>query len=146
MNIEEIIQPTINSKVISSMSGGCVGSLWLIDFENNTHFYIYCVWRIEHNNQVLASSNDDSTPVTGRLTTSVKELEGSKLLSFKISKQYDLTLNFDNNYCVKIFCDVSYSATENGGTYDTNWDFCIPENDLVVSISNHFKVKTGKYE
>ena len=145
MNINEMLLLTINSKVTLSKSGGCVGSLWLIDFDNNTSFYIYCTWRIEHNNQVLASSNDDSTAIVGRLTRSVKELEGNKLISFNLTKQYDLTLCFENDFSVKVFCDISYSQTDNGGTYDTNWDISIPDRDLVISINNYFNVIVGKY-
>jgi len=145
MNINEILLSTINSKVILSKSGGSTGSLWLIDFENKTSFYIYCTWRIEHNNQVLASSNDDSTAIVGRLTRSVKELEGNKLISFNLTKQYDLTLCFENDFSVKVFCDISYSQTDNGGTYDTNWDISIPDRDLVISINNYFNVIVGKY-
>ena len=145
MNINEILLSTINSKVILSKSGGSTGSLWLIDFEYKTSFYIYCTWRIEHNNQVLASSNDDSTAIVGRLTRSVKELEGNKLISFNLTKQYDLTLCFENDFSVKVFCDISYSQTDNGGTYDTNWDISIPDRDLVISINNYFNVIVGKY-
>ena len=145
MNINEMILPTIESKVTLSRSGGSTGSLWLIDFENNTSFYIYCAWRIEHNNQVLATSNDDITPILGRLTRSVKKLEGNKLISFNINEHYDFTLYFENNYIVRVFCDISYSETDNEGTYDTNWDFSIPNQDLVMSINNYFEIKMGKY-
>jgi hypothetical protein len=145
MIINEVLLPTIESKVTLSESGGSTGSLWLIDFENNTSFYIYCTWRIEQNNQVLATSNDDISPVIGRLTRSVKELEGNKLISFNISEQYDLTLCFENNYIVRVFCDISYSETDNDGAYDTNWDFSIPNQDLVISINNYFEIKTDKY-
>jgi len=145
MNFKDILLPTINSKVILSKSGGSAGSLWLIDFENKTSFYIYCTWRIEHNNKVLATSNDDSTAIVGLLTRSVRELEGNKLISFNLTEQYDLTLNFENDYSVKVFCDISYSETDKGGVYDTNWDFSIPDRDLVLSINNYFKVKIGKY-
>lgn len=145
MNIEELIMLAINSKVISSSSGGGAGSLWLIEFENKESFYIYCSWRIEHNNQVLASSNDDIIPRTGRIARNVSKLEGQKFLSFSLTEQYDLTLNFEDNYCVRAFCDISYSATENGENYDTNWDYSVPDRDLTVSVTNYFKIKSGKY-
>lgn len=145
MDITKTILPIINSKVVSSKSGGSVGSLWLIDFENGCSFYIYCAWRIEHDNQVIASNNDDSTAITGLITNSVKKLENKKLISFSLTEQYDMTLIFEDNYCVKVFCNVSYSATENGDDYDTNWDFCIPNQNLVISVSNYFNVRTDSY-
>jgi hypothetical protein len=145
MEINETLFGIINSNVILSKSGGSTGSLWLIDFDNKTSLYIYCTWRIEHNDNILTTSNDDTTPITGLLTKTVRELEGKKLIAFDLSKQYDLTLKFEDDYCVKIFCDISYSETENGGTYDTNWDLSMPDNDLVISISNYFKINKSKY-
>lgn len=93
----------------------------------------------------MASWNDDIFPKTGRIARSVSKLEGLKLLSFSLTEQYDLTLNFEDNYCVRVFCDISYSSTENGENYDTNWDYSVPDRDLTVSVTNYFKIKSGKY-
>lgn len=135
----------VKSKTISSTSGGGAGSLWLIEFENKMSIYVYCAWRIEHKDQVLATSTDNSTPKTGRLSRSVRQLEGNRLIAFELTKQYDLKLNFENDYIVDLFCNISYSQTEDGGTYDTNWELGIPDQDLVISVSNFFKLKVGKY-
>lgn len=145
MKIEDYLSKAVNSIVMSSTSGGSVGSLWLIEFENGISIYVYCAWRIEHKDIVLSTSTDNSTPNTGRLSRSVRELEGNKLIKFELSKQYDLNLFFENDYSLSLFCNVSYSQTEDGGTYDTNWEICAPEEDKVISVSNYFDLKTGKY-
>lgn len=72
------------------------------------------------------------------MSRSVRLIEGKKLLSYELSEQYDLVLYFDDNYCVRIFCSVSYSQTEDGGTYDTNWIFNVPLLDKSVRVNNYF--------
>lgn len=141
----EFLNQCIGEEVIYSTSGGSVGSLWLIELENKYNFYIYCDWRIEQNNRVLATCTDDNTARIGLLSRSARLIEGKKLLSYELSKQYDLILHFEDHYCVRVFCSVSYSETEDGGTYDTNWDFSVPKLNMVVGINNFFQLIEGNY-
>ena len=145
MELEQFLERCIGKEVISSTSGGEAGFIWLIEFKDNSYFLIYCAWRLEQNEHVIATSTDNATADTGLLSRSVRLLEGKRLLSYELSEQYDLILYFDNNYCVRTFCFVSYSQTENGGAYDTNWEFGIPESDKIVCINNHFQVVEEKY-
>lgn len=138
MEFEQFLERCINEEVLSSTSGGGVGSLWSIKFRDGTYFYVYCDWRIEQNKRVLATCTDDNTARVGLLSRSVRLIEGKKLLSYELSEQYDLVLYFDDNYCIRIFCSVSYSQTEDGGTYDTNWIFNVPLLDKSVRVNNYF--------
>lgn len=141
----ELLNQCIGEVVIYSTSGGGAGSLWLIRFRDSTYFYVYCDWRIERNNHVLATCTDDNTARVGLLSRSVRLIEGKKLLSYDLSKQYDLVMYFEDDYCVRIFCSVSYSETEDGGTYDTNWIFNIPLIDKSVRIDNFFQLIEENY-
>lgn len=145
MNIKEKLESIYSISVTESITGGGSGSILKIKFGNSCYFFIYCVWRIEQYDIVLSTSDDSAEALTGRMARSAKLLENRKVLSIEISKQYDLVINFDDNYCVRLFCNVSYSQTENGGTYDTNWELCLPSEDTVFIIDNYFKVKTEKY-
>lgn len=94
---------------------------------------------------MLATCTDDNTARIGLLSRSVRLIEGKKLLSYELSEQYDLVLYFDDDYCVRIFCYVSYPETEKGRTYDTSWTFGMPELDKVVRINNYFQLVEGNY-
>ncbi len=130
MNIKQALESIINTKVISSISGGFTGSLWLIDFEDENSIYIHCSWRIEHNDKILATSNDDITANTGLVTCSVRKLAENNLISFKLTKQYDLELYFENNYSVRIFCDIPSCPENDFHSYRTNWDISLAKEDL----------------
>jgi len=131
-------------KVIKCTTGGGVGSILKMELENNCYFFFYCTWRIEQNDVVLATSDDSSEALVGRMAMAAKALVYSSILSISITKQFDLIINLDN-LCLRIFCNISYSQTENGGTYDTNWELCIPEDNLVLTINNHFKIISSNY-
>lgn len=142
----ELLNQCIAQEVISSTSGGGAGSLWLIKLANSNNIFIFCDWRIEQKMCVLAASTDDSTAITGLLSRSVRRIEGKKLLSYELSKQYDLILYFEDHYCVRVFCSVSYSQTEDEDNSDTNWWLSIPKLNMVVRIDNFFQLIEESYD
>lgn len=143
--IVSFISNSLNRKVVSSTSGGCVGALWLITFDNATHFYIECAWRLSKGNKVVVTDLDGFAPKTGRITTLVPLLEGRTLRSFSLSKFYDLILFFDEDYCVKIFCDKLDFGTEHEDIYLNNWYYAHEDLDKVVEINAHFQPVWGKF-
>lgn len=138
--IVSFISNSLNRKVVSSTSGGCVGALWLITFDNATHFYIECAWRLSKGNKVVVTDLDGFAPKTGRITTLVPLLEGRTLRSFSLSKFYDLILFFDEDYCVKVFCDKLNFGTENGESWDTNWEYNYKPLDQTLRVTNLFDI------
>jgi len=145
MNLNEILKEIKGKTVIKSTTGGGAGSILKIELNSNCYFFVYCAWRIEFNDVVQSTSEDDGEALIGRMAKSAKFLENKKIILISISKQNDLTIYFESNYSLKIFCNISYSETENGGTYDTNWELCLPEYDLVFKVNNHFTIETEKY-
>lgn len=61
MDIHKLLAHSVGTEVTYSRSGGGVGSIWLIKFNNKTNLWVNCSWRIEHNGCVLATVNDDAT-------------------------------------------------------------------------------------
>lgn len=146
--LNDLLNSSLNQKVISSRTGGGAGAIWLIKFENNTNIMIWCTWRMERENLVLATSTDDSTAITGRMAvaTNLLEKEQVKLLSYELSEQYDLILHFEKGYCARIFCDVSYSQTEDGGDgLDVNWEYSNVNTNTNVTVSNEYKLIFQNY-
>ena len=133
----------INSTVTYCRAGGGTGSIIMIELNKDNIQYglwLNCVWRIENDSKIIATSADDIAPNTGLIAKSAKLLEGKKVVSFELSKFNDLFIEFSDNLFVRIFNIASYSNTD-----DYNWDFWIPSEDLSFEITNRFKVKKGKY-
>jgi hypothetical protein len=145
MNIKDFFKQPESVIVVKSSSGGGAGSILKVEFNTNCYFFIYCTWRIEQNEHVIATSSDNIDAVSGRIAQSAKLLEGKRVLSIQTTKQYDLAINFEDNFCLNIFCDVSYSSTDNGGTYNLNWEFCTPDENKVISVDNSFKKIENRY-
>ena len=140
MDIHELLKTAIGKKVVHSLTGGCVGSIWNIEFEEGVHYMINCAWRVEHNGVVLTTCGDDATPHVGHMNESVQHLLNNKLLSYELSSHYDLTLYFENNYIVRVFCDSMFEADIKEEHPHENWYFCVPASDIAVAITCYFKV------
>ncbi len=72
----------------------------------------------------------------------VRLLEGQKVLSVQMNEFYDLTLKFENDLRLKLFCDLTPT---NVYSSDANWDFSVIHEDKVFEVTSNFEIKTGKY-
>lgn len=146
MDIHKLLSLAVGKTVTRSNTGGAVGSIWVIEFENDSYFMIDCAWRVEYNEKVITTSNDDGTPHIGHMIVNTKKLTGNKLMSYTLSKQYDLILIFDNNFVVKVFCHMGFETEKmQDDDYDRNWDFCVPSLDIAVTIRTDFRQIYTKY-
>lgn len=146
MDIHKLLSQAVDKTVTCSRTGGGVGSIWVIEFENDPYFMIYCSWRVESNEKVITTSNDDGTPHVGHMIVNTKKLIGNKLMSYTLSKQNDLILNFDNNFVVKVFCHMGFETEKTQEDYKyENWAFCIPSLDIAVTITTDFRQVYTKY-
>ena len=140
MNIHDLLSQVIGKRVVHSRTGGGAGSIWNLEFEEDMYYMIWCSWRVEHNGIVLTTCTDNATPLVGRMNKSVEQLIGYKLLSYELSPHYDLTLYFENNYIVRVFCDSIFEADIKEKNPYENWYFCVPASDIAVAITCYFKV------
>lgn len=135
-----------NIEVSKSTSGGGAGSILKIDLAyKNSYFFIYCSWRLESKGTVLATSNDNADANIGLIAKSVRLIENKKITSINVSRQFDLTMYFEDDFKLNVFCDISYSSSEDESYYDTNWELCIPGDDIYFKITNFFELEKGKY-
>lgn len=135
----------INSNVTYSRAGGGAGSVLLIQFDKEGSAYslfIACTWRIENGDKVITTSADNTTANTGPMAKGVRLLEGQKVLSVQMNKFYDLTLKFENDLRLKLFCDLTPT---NVYSSDANWDFSVIHEDKVFEVTSNFEIKKGKY-
>ncbi|GHV33206.1 hypothetical protein FACS1894177_09660 [Bacteroidia bacterium] len=128
--------------VTKSTAGGGAGSTIKIEFneEDLRILYIECAWRIENKNKVIATSTDGIEALTGLIAKSARMLEGKIVESIILTPFYDLCVSFSDGFCIRIFCVFSYDYE-----FDTNWQLWIPTQNLSYEITNHFKIKKGKY-
>lgn len=145
MNINELLSTAIGQEVARSRTGGAAGSVWTLRFKEEMGFMIYCAWRVECDNVVLTTSIDDKKAITGRMSKSVGKLVGKKLLSYELSKHYDLILHFEDNYLVRIFCNNGYQAEIWEDYPYPNWYFSVPSMDISFRITDYFQVVYTKY-
>ena len=146
MNIHNLLSKAIGKTVNYSRTGGGAGSILVIEFENKTFYTINCTWRIEYKGTVITTSWDDGTPLIGCMNKNVEKLIGKKLLSYELSPQYDLKLYFENDFVANIFCSIIEHDPEEDSTYNCNWDFRIPEQDIIGYITGKYKIFYTKYQ
>lgn len=145
MKINDLLSMAIGQKVVYSRTGGGACSIWALRFEEKMRFMIDCAWRIEYGDIVLTTCGDDSTPLTGRMNKSVEKLIGSKLLSYELSKHKDLVLYFENDFVVRVFCDLGFEADIREDYPTPNWRFSVPSLNISVTITDFFQETYTKY-
>lgn len=144
MNIQDLLSRSIGKTVTSCKIGGETNSILEIKFEDTTSYTILCCWRIEHCGiaiKTIWSVIDSSIDLKDE---SVEEIIGNRLLSYKLSDHYDLKLYFENGFVVNLFCDVLKSCSEEDSVFYSNWDFCVPDQNIVGIITGHLKLAYTK--
>lgn len=141
MNIDNYLKTIEQNRVISSSAGGAVGSILKLELINNCYFMINCSWRLEQNEIVISTSTDSIFPDNGLTTKSVLLLKEKVVRSIYRSKQNDLTIFFEDNFCLKIFCDISYTNED----FDINWELNFPDEDVSFEAKNNFGIKMVNY-
>ncbi|WP_206913425.1 hypothetical protein IGL98_001363 [Enterococcus sp. DIV0840] len=146
--MESKIKNLIAQPVVKSSAGGGAGSTLVLEFEDKSYIFIWCSWRIEQGAQVIVTSSDtisptdnDSSP-NGFIGEKSPILEGRKLINFNLTPQYDLEMLFDDEYKLRIFCDIGHSRED----YNINWELNIPTENISIEINNHFEEHKAQYE
>ena len=92
--------------VTYSRAGGGAGSILLIKSQNNISLWIWCYWEISHYDDLLATADDDTTAIVGKIAVAARQLEGKVIKWIKIDPDYyHLRLGFDDNYELFVGCE-----------------------------------------
>ena len=131
LQIEQSIQKLIGNNIEYSRAGGAVGSILLINTENNNSIWIWCYWEILHLGRLLATADDDTTANVGKIAVAAKQLEGRKITGIELTQPcYDLHLYIDDEYELIIKCE---GQPEEEKYPLNNWELSIKE--LMVHYS-----------
>lgn len=145
--MENKIKNLISQKVVKSSAGGSAGSTLVLEVENTSYLFIWCTWRIEQGDTVIVTSSDTIYPTenndssNGLIGQKSPILEGEKVVSIKLTPQYDLEITFENGYKLLVFCDIGHSRDD----YNINWELNIPTENISIEINNHFEEHKGQY-
>ncbi len=95
----------LGKKVIYSRTGGGASSILLIRFSNKISLWCWRYWEISQQNNLLATSEDDDTPITGTMARAAIAIENQTLIGFSIDFEHDyqLCLCFDNDIELNLF-------------------------------------------
>ncbi len=109
------------------------------EMRNNTAEYsllITCTWRLDSPNSIICSSKN-SNKNDGPMVQGLKSILNRTVISVKcFEPAYDLVINFEGNYSLKIFCDETNS--DEGEDFE-NYSFYTPE--CVFTIENQSKIE-----
>jgi hypothetical protein len=100
--------------------------------------YVWCSWRISKNNRVIASSKDSDKDVSAALRT----LLGGKLRSItQRDPMRDMTIDFENDISLDIFCDHS---RESDRYLALNWTIYVEDFVVWCGPGNTLSVKPAR--
>jgi hypothetical protein len=123
----------LNGKKISDIScGDGVGSTFILIFEKNENFKlsVNCSWRIFVENTIITSSLESNE---NQIPEGLNNIKGTKVISIIINELNDLTLSFDNNFTLNIFCDIT-DKIEN--YFTSNWFLSFEDLEIVLIANN----------
>lgn len=140
MNIHDLLAKAVGKQVVCSLTGRDVAGYLEIEMEGNLDFMFYSAWRIEQEGVVLTTDCDDEAPHIGHRILSVRKLIGSRLLSYQLSRHYDLTLCFDKGFVFKAFCNIGFEQEFEYDYPEPNWTFAVFSLDVVAIVTTCFQV------
>lgn len=142
--ILEVAQLLKNRKVTKVISGGANASTLILHFNTDEFcLFTYCVWRLMSKNEVLTGWNDPSATKKGNLVVQSNTLLNDIVKEVRVSKFFDLQIDFKSGKTLSIFCDVTplFQVKD----YDVNWSLCDINHNATYHISRNFKVIKEKF-
>ncbi len=130
----------IGQRVNYSCCGGGASSILLLETNNKNCIWGWGYWEIYKDGTLLSTSEDDETPITGKMAVAAHQLEGSIIKDVTLDEDtLDLSILFDNN------CRWNILTIYNEQTSKDNWDFCIPNKNLCLKITSHLNIEITNY-
>lgn len=106
-------------------------------YEGEFSFLIECVWRLDGNEGVIATSLDEDRAHSVR-TRKMRVLEGRSLKEARVEHEgYDLTLTFDGGYVLRCFSALAAKKR-------ANWSFASPAVRVTVHPFGRPEIESRK--
>lgn len=139
--LKNLLLELIGQRVHYSSCGGGASSILLLETKNNKNcIWGWGYWEIYKDDILMSTSEDDDTPITGKMAVAAHLLEGSVIKDVTLDEDtLDLSILFDNN------CRWDILTIYNEQTSKDNWDFCIPNKNLCLKITSHLNIEITNY-
>lgn len=133
-----VLKSLLGKVVKNSRSGGGNVSILLQIYENDVSIWSYYYWEISQRERLIATSEDDTTAITGPVAVAAKMMEGKRLLGFQLWWNLTLCLFFEDDIDYVIF------PQESENKYDS-WEICEPADDAVYELNKNNKLIKRSY-
>ena len=138
--IESHLTGLIGQQVNYSSCGGGNGSILLLETNSKDCIWAWGYWRIYKGDTVLGCSEDDDTPITGKMAVAARQLEGSKIKDVILDKDtLDLSLLFENS------CRWDIITSYNEQSSLCNWEYWIKGINLCYKITSILTIEAKHY-
>lgn len=138
-NLVNGLKNLLGKKVIYSRTGGGASSILLITFSNDTSLWCWRYWEISQQNQVLATAEDDDTPITGTMAKAATAIENKTLIGFMIDieHEYQLWLCFDDDLDLILFPEYE---TRKRFKSVINWELTVFSSKIAYIVTSELKL------
>ncbi len=129
----------LGKKVIYSKTGGGASSILLIIFSNENEIWCWRYWEISQQNNLLATSEDDDTPITGTMARAASAIKDQTLIGFSIDFEHDyqLCLCFDNDIELNLFPEYEEEVYFKNVV---NWELTIYSRKICYIVDSELKL------
>ena len=133
-----------NTTINYSRAGGGAGSILLVTTNNDISIWVWCYWEIRLSDVVLATADDDTTAVVGKIAVAARQLEGKKIIRVEMDPTYyDLHIFIEGDYELIINCE---SQPDGEDTLLNNWELWIKDKNTAYTITCDFTIIETPYE
>ena len=137
------LQTLIGKCVVSSNTGGGASNVLLLKFDNDNAIWAWRYWEISCGEELVSCSEDDDTPVIGKMAATANILKGKRVLDVKlVEENLNLGILFDENYELWL-----YTEKENCKELLSlnNWEYEMPSLNLCYIVTSQVKIETSEY-
>lgn len=139
INLVKNLKSLLGKKVIYSRTGGGASSILLITFSNNASLWCWRYWEISQQNNILATAEDDDTPVTGTMAKAAFAIQNKTLIGFMIDIEHDyqLWLCFDDDLDLILFPEYE---TIKRFKRVINWELTVFSSKISYIVTSELKL------
>jgi len=137
------LRALIGNYVVSSNTGGGASSILLLKFDNDSAIWAWRCWEISCGEELIACSEDDDTPMIGKMAVVANMLKGKRVLDVKlVEENLNLGILFDGNYELWL-----YTEKENRKEFLSvnNWEYEMPSLNLCYTVTSQVRIETSVY-
>lgn len=113
-------------------------------FDNGNCVMTYCYWEVQKDGNLIATAEDDITAITGLVARTIQLFENQKVVDIEIDESFNLFIEVEDGLTLLVFRDVYKHESTEIASDSQDWDYAIPNKDLVLYVMQDSTIKAGK--